>query len=188
MLCANNPKNMPVDLNLLPEDFKLNKNLAGFLKTAKALGVILTVIFIFFCSGMAAFFIYSRVSLGNIQTETEKLKNQVKALEASEQQLILLKDRISKITSARLTPNAYKNVDGVSSLLENTSVISMSGANITPTKANLSLDIYSNDDLSEFLQNVRSSTFLKSADLSSFSYSVNGYSLNLDVDSASGTK
>lgn len=174
---------MAVNLNLLPQDLQLSKGLTSTLRTVRALTVILTVVFIFFCLGIGGFFVYSRISLNGINSSTDVLKSQVEALERSEQQLILLKDRLAKIASVRANPNASKNIEEVNSLLTNTSTaLNMSEANITSAKSSLALDIYSNEDLSIFLNNVKKSTFLKSANLTSFSYNVNGYSLNLDIN------
>lgn len=189
LLCATDRINMPVNLNLLPQDLQIDKNTVGFLKTIKALNVILMASFIFFCLGVGGFLIYNKIALTNAQTNVEQLTSQVKALEKSEQQLILLKDRLGKIASVKLVPNASKNITGINSLLANTTnALNLSEANISSSKTNLDLDIYSNEDLSTFLQNVKNSNIFKSVNLTSFSYNLNGYSLNMDVDSSSALK
>lgn len=177
----------PDNLNLLPQDLQVSKGLSSLLKTARSLGVILIVTFIIFCLGMGAYFIYSKITLDNIQTNVDQLKTQVKAQEGSEQQLVLLRDRLQKIASVKGIPSAGANISGINSLLANMSTnLKMSEANIDPLKMSLSLRLYSNEDLSTFLQNLKSTALFNQIELATFSYGATGYNLDVNLSNADG--
>ncbi len=172
---------MPVNLNLLPQDFQISKSAGSAIKTMKALGVILIVVFIVFCLGLGAFFIYSKLSLNKLQTTVDGLKVQVKAQEKSEQQLILLKDRLSKIGSVRASSGALSNVNNMDSLISNMSSVSnIDEASININKMNLILSVNSNEDLVTFMDNLKKSTAFTSVSLASFNYNSKGYSLDVN--------
>ncbi len=173
----------PDNLNLLPEDLQVSRGLASTLKTIRSLGVILIVCFSIFCVGMVGFFIFSKISLDNANTNMNQLKTQVAALEASEQQLILLKDRLGKISSIKKEPSATKNVASLNSMINNSSpTMKMSEVSITPSEVSMRLDIYSNEDLTTFLQYLRNSTLFDEVELSTFNYTQNKYSLDVGLN------
>jgi len=177
---------MPDNLNLLPQNLQVSKGLSSTLKTAKSLGVIFIVAFIIFCLGMAGYFVYSKITLDSIQANVNKLTAQVKAQESSEQQLILLKDRLGKIALVKNEANASKNIAGMNTFLNNTSPsLKVSEVNITPIKMTMSLNIYSNDDLTKLLQNIKSTTLFNQAELSSFNYGAAGYTIDLNLNQIS---
>ena len=170
---------------MLPQNLQVSKGLNSILKTTKALGVIFIVAFIIFSLGMGAFFIYSRITLDGIKTNVDQLKSQVKAQETSEQQLVLLKDRLAKISSIKSTPNATKNITGIDFLFTNMSPSStMNLANFSSTKIDVSVAIRSNEDLTAFIQNLKSTDLFKSVNLSSFAYGAgSGYSIDVSLSS-----
>jgi Tfp pilus assembly protein PilN len=174
---------MPVKLNLLPENLQVSKGLIKFLKTTKALGVIFIVIFIIFCLGIGGLFIFSKISLTNIQAQVDQLKSEVVAQEESEQQLVLLKDRLAKISSIKNIPNASKNIVNLDSLFTDMSPDSiMNEANITSTKIDITLIARSNEDLSTFIKNLKSTTLFNFINLSSLGYSPkSGYSIAVSL-------
>ncbi|KKS00462.1 MAG: hypothetical protein UU51_C0007G0008 [Microgenomates group bacterium GW2011_GWC1_41_20] len=170
---------MQENLNLLPQNLQISKGLDSVLKTSKALGVILIVVFIVFSLGTGAFFIYSKITLNNVQTNVEQLKSQVKAQEGSEQQLVLLKDRLAKISSIKSTPNASKNIINMDILFRNMSPSStMNQLEVTPTKIGVSMLIRSNEDLTAFIKNLKTNEMFNVVNLTSLGYSMNaGYSV-----------
>lgn len=174
---------MPENLNLLPQNLQVSKGLSKVLKTTKALGVISIVVFIIFALGVGAFFIYSKITLTNIETEVTKLKSQVKAMESSEQQLVLLKDRLSKVASIKAIPNASKNIANVDTLFTGLSSSSMmKAANIGSKKMDINMSIASNEDISIFLKNIKDADVFSKVDLSSFGYSPGvGYSVDVSM-------
>lgn len=170
---------MQDNLNLLPQNLHVSKGMESVLKTTKALGVILIVIFVIFTIGAGAYFVYSKVTLGNLQTNVDQLKSQVKAQESSEQQLVLLKDRLSKISSLRSTPSAGKNVANLDTLFSNVSPASSANQiDISTQKIDITMIVRSNEDLTAFIQNLKNNKAFKSVNLASLGYTKNiGYSI-----------
>lgn len=165
---------MPVNLNLLPENLQVSKGLTDLLKTARALSVISVVAFLIFASGVGGFFIFEKTNYDSTRTNVEFLKKQVKDQEASEQQLVLLKDRLAKIASIRGNPNASKNIENINTLFNNLSPnTTVNQANISPTKVDINLVIKSNDDLTTFIQNMKNTKLFNLVDMTSLGYSAN---------------
>jgi len=174
---------MPVNLNLLPSELSVSKNLNSFLKTLRALGVIGVAAFLVFALGLGVFFIVSTISLNGINANVTKLRSQVSALQKSEQQIILLKDRIAKIASIKTMPNSLPGLTAIkpflSDLSDNSSINEMS---ISPTAITLSENIKTKADISSFIKSFQSSDVFKSVSLTSFNFNPsNGYSVEISA-------
>lgn len=166
---------MSVKLNLLPTDLQISKGLSSVLKTLKAVNVILLVAFMVFSLGLGAFFVLNTITLKNVEKNVSQLKTKVITLESSEQQLILLKDRLSKISSVKSIPSTLSNIKNINSFITNLSGnSSINQMDLGASKADLSMIIKSNEDLSMFLKNIESANLFKSVTLSSFGYSPAG--------------
>jgi hypothetical protein len=170
------------DLNLLPENLQISKNLGNFLKTARALGIIFMVAFVIFAVSVGGVFVFSKINLTKIQTNVEQLKNEVKSRESSEQQLVLLKDRLAKITSVRSSSNTIKKVMGVNSLFANISPSSsLSQANISSSKIDVSMVIGTNEDLTTIMQNLKNTKDFGSVTLTSLNLGPGGFALTVNL-------
>lgn len=174
---------MPVKLNLLPPELAVSKSLSGFLKTLRALGVIGIAGFLVFGIGLAAFFIVSTISLNGANANITKLTNQISAQQKSEQQIILVKDRVAKIASIQGLPSSLPNLAAIdpylTSLQETGSINEMA---IGPSSINLSINLKTYTDLSAFLESLQSSDTFGSVTLTSFSFNpTSGYSVEIEA-------
>lgn len=173
---------MPVNnLNLLPPELSVSKDLNGLLKTLRALGVIAIAAFLIFGIGVAAFFIISTISLNGINANVVRLTGQVSAQQKSEQQIFLVKDRIAKIITIQQFPDSLPNLAAIdtflSSLSENSSVNEIS---IDPAAVTLSVNLKTNSDLSTFLESLQSSGVFQSIIITSFNLNTaSGYALEI---------
>ena len=172
---------MPVKLNLLPPELAISKNLGSVLKTVRALGVIGIAAFLVFGLGVGVFFIISTISLGNTNANIKKLETQVSSQQKSEQQIILLKNRIAKIASIQALPSSLQSLTVIkpflSGLSADTSVNQMS---VDSKGTTLSVNFRNITDLSQFLGSFRSSNAFSSVNLTSFSFNpTTGYSLEI---------
>lgn len=174
-----------LNLNLLPQDLKVSKGIGRVIKITKSLNVILTVLFLISVIVVISLFVIGRLRLKSVLAEVEQLKVQVKALETSEQQLVLIKDRIAKISYARSYSNAKDNILNTSSLFSNLSnQVAVNSMNITPVKTDVSLTILSNDELTTFMNNLKNIDKFKSIDVYSFEYNKNiGYQVKVNLGS-----
>lgn len=174
---------MPVNLNLLPPELAVSKNLGNALKTLRALGVIAIAVFLISAIGLGVFFVVSTISLNTLNTSVNQLESQVSAQEASEQQLIILKDRIAKITKAKDSPSAVKTITNVDALLSGLSAdSSITQFNADPLRAEMTINFKSNSDLTAFVRSVSATKLFGSIDLSSFGFSpVAGYLVGINL-------
>lgn len=174
---------MAVKFNLLPPELSVSKNLNNALKTLRALDVIAVAVFLVFCIGLGVFFVISFLSLNNINSSITQLKSKVSAQESSEQQIVLLKDRLKKITALQSQPNALSNLTVIESFLLNLSpATSISQMQVDSTKIDLSLDFSVNSDLSAFLSALKNSSAFKSVTMSSFSFNpTTGYLVDVNI-------
>jgi hypothetical protein len=174
---------MPVNLNLLPPELAVSKSLGTVLKTIRALSVIAVAAFLVSVTGIVIYFVVGTINLNSLNANINQLKSQVTAQEASEQQIILLKDRIAKIEQAKAAPSALSTATKVDSFLANISAGSVINQfDADPAKADITLNLKSNADLTEFIQGVSSSTLFGSIDLSSFGFNpATGYLVGLSM-------
>lgn len=172
---------MAANLNLLPPELTVSKSLGNLLKTLRAINVIAIAAFLIFGAGMAAFFVISSISLTGIKNNIASLEAQVKTQAQSEQRMVLLKDRIAKITSAKKVPNSVPNLASVPPLLAGLSPgTTITQLQINATNVELAVNITSNTDLSAFLSTVKGSTFFKTVNLTAFSLGpTTGYSVEI---------
>jgi hypothetical protein len=174
---------MAVNLNLLPPELAVSKSLGRALKTLRALSVISIAVFLIFAVGLGIFFIISSISLSGLNASVSQHESQISAQESSEQQIVVLKDRIAKISQAKSVPSALKTVTNVDTLLSNLSPdFTISQFNADSSKADISMGFKSNSDLTAFLQAATSSKLFKSVILSSFGYGPSqGYSVGISL-------
>ena len=174
---------MPVKLNLLPPERAVGKNLNSFLKTVRALGVIGVAAFFVSAIGTGVFFIFSTISLNGTNADIARLTSQVSAQQQSEQQIVLIKDRVAKIASIQALPSSLPNQTAIEPFLSNLSTnSSLRELDINPTSVDLSLNIKANSDLSAFLESLQSSNVFKTVNLTSFNLvPSNGYSIEISA-------
>jgi Tfp pilus assembly protein PilN len=174
---------MAVKFNLLPPELSVSKRLSSTLKILRALDVIGIAVFLIFGIGLGAFFIISYLSLKNINSTNDKLKSQVTAQQASEQKIVLLKDRIKKIMAVQKMPNILPSLEVAEPFLTNlSSLTSISQMQIDATAIDLSLNFRANADLSTFLSAIEVSKVFKTVTMSTFSLSpTTGYLIDVNM-------
>ncbi len=99
-----------VEINLLPQELRPKTYVLILSKTFYKISyVFLAILFVTASLFLVTFIFYSRKN-STLRNEKEKIIAQIKALEATEQRFILIKDRlekIEKITTATSKPQAY---------------------------------------------------------------------------------
>lgn len=174
---------MAVKMNLLPPEYTTSGTLAKFLKASKALGVIALGVFIVFTVGISAFLVFSTITLNNLNSDVNSLKTQITAEEQTETQIVLLKDRLSKIKKVLADDNVAKN------LKSSEPVISLLGPNANLTqldvgesKVDLSASFTASSDMAKFIQAVSATTSFKTINSTGISFSPNvGYIVGLSM-------
>lgn len=172
---------MALKLNLLPSEYGKLGTTGKILRSLRALGVISFALFFVFALGTSAFFIISTITLNGLKNDIDSLKSQVTAEQTSEQQIVLLKDRVGKIKTILAAPDATKNLSLISPYISSLSASSkVSDISIDPSKVNLALNFVNNTDLSNFLSAISKDSQFGSVRMTSFTFNdATGYSLEI---------
>lgn len=174
---------MAVNLNLLPQDLTVGKDLGNAVKVLRAVNVIALALFIAFALGVSGFFVVSTFQLQSLNSSKDQLSSQIKSLQTTEQKLVLLKDRVSKIKLTSTADSAQKSLGLVSPLLNALPASSsVSELNLDTTKLTISILFKSSADVSNFFQALYASTSFKSITLTSFGFNpTSGYLVSLSL-------
>lgn len=174
---------MAVNLNLLPPELSVSKNLNKILKFTRSLGVISTAVFLVFIIVVVAVYVVYSLNLRSLNTANLQLQDQVKAQESTEQSLVLLKDRATKIRTVLNLPSSLGNLSQANLVLASSSAsVDLAEMDVDPVKVTLNMNFKTNSDLSQFLQYVSSSNAFKTIVMTSFGLNpLSGYTLSLDL-------
>lgn len=174
---------MAIKLNLLPPELAIDKKTGTFLKTLRSVNLIAVAVFLIFTLGISGYFIFTSILLRNKENTLEGLKSQIKTRQTSEQQIVLLKDRLKKISTAQKIANSTDNlaaVDPILSLLSPDSAVTE--MDIDSSKIGLLISFKSTSDLTAFFDGLKKSTEFKSATLTSFGFNpTTGYLAGITV-------
>lgn len=97
-------------INLLPSEFKPNSSVIILSKKLNNVALISLVIFLTLGIASLASVFLLRYRANSAQQTVEELSAQVSVMEQSEQRLILIKDRLTKISSIKSTANLHDTV------------------------------------------------------------------------------
>jgi Tfp pilus assembly protein PilN len=174
---------MPIKFNFLPPELAISKNLITVLKTVRAIGVISLAVSSILAIGAGAFFVISSSTLKQINSTNSRLEAQIKAQEKSEQQFVLLRDRIAKIATIRSQPDSSSNLELIKSLINSLpSGVSVNELHVNSGSIRLSLGFGTNSILSSFLSSLRNSTDFGSIVITDFSMDpVTGYTVGVTL-------
>lgn len=163
---------MAINLNLLPEDKSVNKNLSQALSFVRSITTLLLVVFVVSLVGILAFLIINKAELNSLNNQNTTLKSQVLALEKVEQQTVLLKDRLGKIVSVQ------KNIESLSSASDIGTIESAlpTGAtleelSVNDQKTEATFVFNSASSFGQFIDQISNNLAYKSIELSLFGYS-----------------
>lgn len=172
---------MAVKLNLLPQGSAVPPSLGKALKLIRTLGIVALCLFLFFVLGVSGFLVFSSIKLQGLTAQSEDLKAKIKSQETTEQKMVLLKDRLGKITKVKSTPSIQKNLDNAGLLTDKIPEGTiLTELNIDQKKTDISLIFNSSVNLNTFLNSARSNSYFKRATLTAFSFNPQtGYSVGL---------
>lgn len=169
-------------VNLLPSDLtvpvtvnKLKKNLYNW-------SVVLGIVLLVGIASMTVFFFLRSSELKKTNADISTLKTQVSSLEKTEQQLVLVKDRLEKIKRVQDGPSVVSEVQGIREIYSN--VTSLGGtigeADIKPDSIELTLSVADRNALKSILDFVINNDLFVNINMSSMAFLPNyGYSTSL---------
>lgn len=172
---------MAVKLNLIPEELTLSDPVTQIVKFVQPLNVVLLALFLITGLGMTAFFIFSSVSLNDLNISNQKLIFQIQTQNSAQQQMVLLKDRISKIKIAQSVPNSTKNLTNIIQVLDEVSGNSLvSELDVDPQRISGTFAFKTNSDLTNFIKQLGALNTFISTNLETFSYNpASGYLISM---------
>ncbi len=171
-------------INLLPTNLVAQGPVIKITNTLKQIVTIGFSVFILAVIMVAAYYLINFFTIKNSLTKQESLKNNIKALEQTEQKVFLIKDRLDKIKIASGVESADKNLEkleGFLSLISQNVIISE--AQISSKNTEVSIIAKSSDALTSFMGSLMATEVFKTIDLTSFGFNpVNGYFITVEVN------
>jgi hypothetical protein len=170
-------------LNLLPTELTPKPSILKLVGVVKKISTALAVILVFFLIGVVAMFILNSIKIKELKAQESGLKTAVSALEKTEKQLVLMRDRIIKVKKVWEMGATYINADAVRALItQNEGIVSFASLDITSKKVNLQVVSPTSSGVARFLSGLVASDLFKSINLKSLSFSpLAGYSLDLEL-------
>lgn len=177
------------DINLLPQELKPNKSVLIIAKKLKKVSIIFSSFLILtFLLVLGAQYYYTKKIKESASRQMD-LETQIKSMEDTEQQLVLIKDRIEKIISIVSLGTISEEVDivgKVSEILPEGMLVK----SITLDKDMVQMTVVTNGliQASQYISSVTSLPSLKYVNLVSFDFSPGfGYTIELNFISDPGT-
>lgn len=172
---------MAVNLNLLPQELSGNTPLGKAQAGIKKATYILIPLFLIFAAGLLIFYAVLSYQIAGATDKLEGLKAEIKDKETTEQKLVLVRDRISKVKLTKNSPAATKRIANMGALLAIIPPDSTIGElSLDSGKTEISVIFKSTAGMTLFFENLAKITGYKAIDMTSFGFSpTNGYLISL---------
>ncbi|MFZ5932504.1 MAG: hypothetical protein ACOYT7_00230 [Patescibacteria group bacterium] len=164
-------------INLLPTDLSPKGPIVKIATLLKNLAIVSFLTFFLAVLGMAAFFVLNSLTINSLSSRSEELKVSIKSLEATEQRLILVKDRLTKAKQVLGVESGLDEVDGLGKIVSGLSAdVSLSEAIVAKDSLDTTFVASSSQGLTQLMAQVISQDAFKKVELVSFSFNPNaGY-------------
>lgn len=174
---------MAVKINLLPAEYSVSGSLAKTLRLVRTLNVVFAGCFIVFLVGLVSYLVFASVQLKKLVGFEENLKAQITASQQSEQQLVLVKDRISKILLIKSMANASANINKIDGYVADLGQDALlTELDVDSRKTDLSVVVKTNSRLTSLIKSIAESQIFKTVVLSAFGYNPSsGYLVSVQI-------
>ncbi len=168
-------------INLLPEELKPKTYAIKLSKQLRKLAVSSLVLFVIVLMVMAGSYLALRFRNSSLGNSEQKLRDQVKNYETSEQKLVLVGDRLSKIQKI-LESNSLKSIENTDVIVNNLPEgVLISDIELDSEITNITITTDNSRNLSRFFGVITGLEFKKVA-LLSFTYSSEvGYQVEVGI-------
>ena len=149
------------------------------------MGVIGVAAFLVSALGIAAFYIFNLISLNSLNANVAILKTQISAQEKTEQQIVLLENRLDKATAVLQIKSSYPNLIAIEPFLAALSgTATVNQTVITSGSLSVSVNMQQISDVASLLKSFQSSNAFKSSGLTVFNLNPKtGYLVEIDTKS-----
>ena len=170
-------------INLLPSDLGPKASILKLANLGKKVAVIISVSFLVFGILLVGYIVFLNVELRNSNNRQANLKNSITSLQATEQSLFLLKERIGKIRIL-MTKEPEDTVFGsTNSALFNVPGVTFTHILVSADKTTVAGNSQSTSGLSSFFAGVLASETYKTIKLTTFSFNPKlGYVFGLELN------
>lgn len=169
--------------NLLPTELAPKGSLQKIASAIRKFTTVGFAVFIVCALGLLAFYLLNYFQLKDLTTEEKKLEASVKSLQTSEQQLILIRDRVTKAKEIWAAETVIDNLEAYKKLINNlTSEVVFTDASFDTKKTALTVSINNSTSLAQFMSQLVSQKDYETIVLKSFSFgNKTGYGLVLET-------
>ncbi len=170
------------ELNFLPQDQIQDKKVQAVSGKLKVLAAVLGVLCVTIGIAGTAFTIYKGTAISELEKQESELKTQVLAQESSEQTLVFLRDRLSKIQVIEAkNSNNGDYLAEKSTLATFSPIVNLKQLNLTATDSNFSLIVPDSITLVDVLQKMKTKQF-ESGFIDTISYNAGlGYEVKFKI-------
>lgn len=165
---------MEKKINLIPLELAVSPKTVKLTNILNKYGIIGTIVLFVVIATSVSIFIYYKLQVTRITENIEILKTKIVALEASEQKLVITKDRLSKIALINSSPSIKEDIEKfqeIENLINSTPDSVLTEASIQSTKTEFSVLSKDSSSLSIFLEPLSKLSKFKSMILTSLGYS-----------------
>ncbi|KKS77642.1 MAG: hypothetical protein UV74_C0013G0169 [Candidatus Woesebacteria bacterium GW2011_GWB1_43_14] len=174
---------MPRKIDLLPSELRADTKVVGYARNLRLVAMIVVVgSFFIFLGGVLALYLRSR-TLSELETERKALENEVTNLEATEQQLVLVRDRIQKIKEVLDSRNNEELITNQAQLVNSFSEgLKFESAEIDPENSQLGVIAVSSREMSNLFDKLSSNRVFQAIVVEELGFSpVLGYQFYLNM-------
>ena len=172
-------------INLLPEELSPKGSIIRLATGLKTIVLVGFVILIVVTGGLVAYLTFTSFEIKTLHEKEEQLKQQISALNESEQRLVLLKDRLEKINLVLNSDSSNQEVDKLISLYSLVpSEMRINQLEISPNNTRTDLLATNSLDLTQFMANLVVSDLYSLIKLTTFGFNPRtGYSVAFEMQS-----
>lgn len=169
-------------VNLLPKELRPKKYIVKISKVLTNVSLIALLVFIISAITVTSVYFVISDRLNSSQEKHEDLIIQIKALEETEQKIVLIKDRLEKVSEMRLIMSATERVDILEDILNiSDGIATVDGSTLTDNKASVLVSVDGSLNLTKFLSGLLISGGFKKIEMISFSFNKKvGYAMEFD--------
>lgn len=174
---------MPNSINLLPTDFRANKDVAHAAVLLTRLGVMAGVVLLVGGAIGGGFFLFMQNKVSESETTRTNLRSEIKGLETTEQKFILVKDRVTKSQNILSQRGKFDEFNNYLELVKELPTgVTFVEEELDATTSKITLNIADSSTLSSIVQLVESGNKYVRASIESIDFDpTKGYELVLNL-------
>lgn len=167
-------------INLLPTDFAPTGRVVQFANLLRSAIIVGFVFFAMLVLTLIGIFVFNSISLQNAISRQNQLKDSIKAQEATEQKLVLVKDRLGRAKEILGQENTSDQAQKLEQLLAGLADVSLTQSEIVAGKSELNFLATTPSGLTNLLARLKTSGLFEKITLSSFNFNpTTGYQVNI---------